>query len=209
MEEGQWHPASQIFALVEGLYEEKNPYHNAYHAADVTNSVSTFLSARWQSLSVLEAVSTLLAAAIHDVGHTGHNKQYHVVTRSDLALLYNDQSVLEMYHLATGFRVLQDASANCLAHLSHEDYNVSRSLIIDLVLATDMSKHFSLVTQFNLGYEQQSKEEGKEFPLLLKLQCIIKTADIGHCAKPVDLHVKWSMAISEEFFRQGDEEREK
>eukprot|EP00949_MAST-11_sp_MAST-11-sp1_P000293 g293.t1 len=201
---------SKFLALVEGLYEEKNPYHNAYHAADVTNSVSTFLSGEvGSSLSVLETVSTLLAAAIHDVGHTGHNNQYHVVTRSDLALLYNDQSVLEMYHLATGFRVLQDASANCLAHLSREDYGICRSLIIDLVLATDMSKHFSLVTQFNLGYEQQNKEEEKEFPLLLKLQCIIKTADIGHCAKPVDLHVKWSMAISEEFFRQGDEEREK
>ena len=28
---------SKFLALVEGLYEDKNPYHNAYHAADVTN----------------------------------------------------------------------------------------------------------------------------------------------------------------------------
>ena len=112
-----------------------------------------------------------------------------------------------MHHLSTAFSVMREASHNCLAHLSREDYSVCRSLVIDLVLVTDMSKHFGLVTEFNLAYDQQQKDEGNDVPVLVKLKCIIKTADIGHCAKPVDLHVKWSMAISEEFFSQGDEER--
>jgi hypothetical protein len=36
----------------------------------------------------------------------------------------------------------------------------------------------------------------------------IKCADIGHAAKEVELHEKWTKMISEEFFNQGDMEKE-
>ena len=56
---------------------------------------------------VASALATL-AALCHDLGHTGHNNAFHVATSSDLAILYSDQSVLEMHHLASTFKLLQE-----------------------------------------------------------------------------------------------------
>ena len=49
----------------------------------------------------------LIAAAIHDVGHPGHNNNFEIAIQSDLAITYNDQAVLENYHLATTFSLLK------------------------------------------------------------------------------------------------------
>ena len=43
---------------------------------------------------------------------------------------------------------------------------------------------------------------------LLVMQAAIKVADLGHAAKPRALHHAWTKAIMEEFFQQGDMERE-
>jgi len=49
---------------------------------------------------LLETVSSLIAAGIHDVDHPGVNNFYLVNTKSPLAVVYNDKSVLESYHAA-------------------------------------------------------------------------------------------------------------
>lgn len=36
----------------------------------------------------------------------------------------------------------------------------------------------------------------------------LKCADVGHVTKSVELHKIWTMRITEEFFNQGDKERE-
>ena len=40
------------------------------------------------------------------------------------------------------------------------------------------------------------------------LSLVLHTADISHPAKPWELHYKWTMNLLEEFFRQGDREKE-
>ena len=42
---------------------------------------------------------------------------------------------------------------------------------------------------------------------LLVMKMALKCADIGHSAKRLQLHEKWTARITEEFYRQGDEER--
>ena len=36
----------------------------------------------------------------------------------------------------------------------------------------------------------------------------LKTADVGHAAKELDLHKIWTRRVNEEFYRQGDKEKE-
>lgn len=45
-----------------------------------------------------EIFSMLVAAYCHDVGHDGVNNTFHVASGSELALTYNDNSVLENMH---------------------------------------------------------------------------------------------------------------
>lgn len=40
------------------------------------------------------------------------------------------------------------------------------------------------------------------------VQMVLKCADIGHLAAAVNTHRRWAYQLEEEFFRQGDKERE-
>jgi calcium/calmodulin-dependent 3',5'-cyclic nucleotide phosphodiesterase len=64
--------AHMLLQALEGGYN-KNPYHNATHAADVTQNVGVMLAADDlpSKLSKLEVLAMLLAAAVHDVNHPG------------------------------------------------------------------------------------------------------------------------------------------
>ena len=78
---------------------------------------------------------------------------------------------------------------------------------IELVLATDLRAHFELVSQLQASYNDLQLEtlfEKKSFVM----QTALKMADIGHTAKKDYLHFKWSALIREEFFNQGDKEKE-
>ena len=57
-------------------------------------------------LTRLDVFSLLVAAIGHDVGHNGLSNQYHTISRSKLALLYNDSSVLENMHASILITIL-------------------------------------------------------------------------------------------------------
>ncbi|NXP11092.1 PDE1C phosphodiesterase, partial [Thinocorus orbignyianus] len=203
-------PISALVSFVEalevGYSKHKNPYHNLMHAADVTQTVHYLLFktgiAHW--LTELEIFAMIFAAAIHDYEHTGTTNNFHIQTRSDSAILYNDRSVLENHHVSAAYRLLQDdEEMNILSNLSKDDWREFRALVIEMVLATDMSCHFQQIKAMKNALQQP---EGIDKPKALSL--LLHTADISHPAKAWDLHHRWTMSLLEEFFRQGDKEAE-
>ncbi|XP_035994250.1 calcium/calmodulin-dependent 3',5'-cyclic nucleotide phosphodiesterase 1C isoform X5 [Fundulus heteroclitus] len=203
-------PISAVVSFVEalevGYSKHKNPYHNLMHAADVTQTVHYLLlktgMVHW--LTELEIFAMIFAAAVHDYEHTGTTNNFHIQTRSDTAILYNDRSVLESHHVSAAYRLLQDDDEmNILYNLSKDDWRELRALVIEMVLATDMSCHFQQVKAMK-NYLQQP--EGIDKPKALSL--LLHTADISHPAKSWDLHHRWTTSLLEEFFRQGDKEAE-
>lgn len=155
-------------------------------------------------LTDLEIFATLVAALIHDYEHTGTTNNFHVMSGSDTAMLYNDRAVLENHHISAAFRVLKDDDCNILQNLSRDEYRELRTLIIDMVLATDMSFHFQQLKNMKNLLTLAEPSVDKSKALSLVLHC----CDISHPAKKWDLHHKWTMLLLEEFFRQGDLERE-
>lgn len=155
-------------------------------------------------LTDLEIFATLVAALIHDYEHTGTTNNFHVMSGSDTALLYNDRAVLENHHISSAFRVLKDEECNILQNLSRDEYRELRTLIIDMVLATDMSFHFQQLKNMKNLLTLAEPQVDKSKALSLVLHC----CDISHPAKRWDIHHKWTMLLLEEFFRQGDLERE-
>ncbi|XP_066264378.1 dual specificity calcium/calmodulin-dependent 3',5'-cyclic nucleotide phosphodiesterase 1C-like [Branchiostoma lanceolatum] len=136
-------------ALESGYGKHNNPYHNQLHAADVTQTTHYLLYSTGlvQWLADVEILAVVLSAAIHDVEHTGETNSFHVMSKSPMALLYNDRAVLENHHISTAFRLMEDDGLNILGNLSNDDFRTLRTLTIDMVLATDMSFHFQQVKQ--------------------------------------------------------------
>lgn len=55
-------------------------------------------------LTDLEIFATIFAAIIHDFEHTGTTNNFHVMSGTETALLYNDRSVQENHHISAAFR---------------------------------------------------------------------------------------------------------
>lgn len=101
-------------------------------------------------------MASLVAAAVHDVDHPGRNNQFLINTSHELAIMYNDESVLENHHLAVTFKLLKDESCNFLENLEPAQMKAFRRMVIDNVLATDMTMHLK-----HLG-ELKTKVETKK-----------------------------------------------
>lgn len=85
----------------------------------------------------------LISGFVHDTDHPGYNNQYLVNTRDILALTYNDKSVLENHHIAIAFdTMLKDPSTCIYENFDVVGFKSMREDMINLVLSTDMAKHF-------------------------------------------------------------------
>uniref|UniRef100_A0A3B1JQQ5 Phosphodiesterase n=1 Tax=Astyanax mexicanus TaxID=7994 RepID=A0A3B1JQQ5_ASTMX len=187
------------------------------HAADVTQSTHVLLStpALDAVFTDLEILAALFAAAIHDVDHPGVSNQFLINTNSELALMYNDESVLENHHLAVGFKLLHEENCDIFQNLTKRQRQSLRKLVIDMVLATDMSKHMSLLADLKTMVE--TKKVTSSGVLLLDhytdriqvLRNMVHCADLSNPTKPLAVYRQWTERIMEEFFRQGDKERER
>ncbi|XP_049455087.1 cAMP-specific 3',5'-cyclic phosphodiesterase 4D isoform X4 [Epinephelus fuscoguttatus] len=202
---------------LEDHYHADVAYHNNIHAADVVQSTHVLLStpALEAVFTDLEILAALFASAIHDVDHPGVSNQFLINTNSELALMYNDSSVLENHHLAVGFKLLQEDNCDIFQNLSKKQRQSLRKMVIDMVLATDMSKHMNLLADLKTMVE--TKKVTSLGVLLLDnysdriqvLQNMVHCADLSNPTKPLELYRQWTDRIMVEFFTQGDRERDK
>ncbi|XP_033936571.1 3',5'-cyclic-AMP phosphodiesterase 4C-like isoform X3 [Pseudochaenichthys georgianus] len=206
-----------LMMTLEDHYHADVAYHNSIHAADVVQSTHVLLStpALEAVFTDLEIMAVLFATAIHDVDHPGVTNQFLINTSSELALMYNDASVLENHHLAVGFKLLQEDNCDIFQNLSKKQRESLRKMVIDMVLATDMSKHMNLLADMKTMVE--TKKVTSLGVLLLDnysdriqvLQNMVHCADLSNPTKPLEIYRQWTDRIMEEFFTQGDRERDK
>ncbi|XP_034439679.1 cAMP-specific 3',5'-cyclic phosphodiesterase 4D-like isoform X6 [Hippoglossus hippoglossus] len=202
---------------LEDHYHADVAYHNNIHAADVVQSTHVLLStpALEAVFTDLEIMAALFASAIHDVDHPGVTNQFLINTSSELAVMYNDASVLENHHLAVGFKLLQEDNCDMFQNLSKKLKESLRKMVIDMVLATDMSKHMNFLADMKTMVE--TKKVTSLGVLLLDnysdriqvLQNMVHCADLSNPTKPLELYRQWTDRIMVEFFTQGDRERDK
>ncbi|KNE67091.1 hypothetical protein AMAG_12168 [Allomyces macrogynus ATCC 38327] len=130
---------------VESKYVPTNPYHHWRHAADVALVVYlTLIASGGRDLvTAMEAVTVFIAAICHDMGHPGRNNLYMLHSNDTLAVKYGPDSVLEKYSVDLGQTSL--AQFGMLDALEHDEKAQFLDLFRGLILATDMSHHFTLV----------------------------------------------------------------
>lgn len=107
-------PAGVFLDLAEAVREAMSvndvPYHNFLHAFDVTQTTFCMLTTMGgrDLLQPIEIYALMLSALFHDLEHPGLNNAYHVKAGTELALRFNDQSVLENHHCVVAFSLLRE-----------------------------------------------------------------------------------------------------
>merc|ERR1712228_850895 len=204
------------------------PYHNQIHAADVTHTMMHFCKSPLfaKNMTDLDRLSSFIAAFIHDVAHTGQNNDWHINASTDLALTYNDRSVLENHSVSVAFKILKDPKNSFLENLSKSEYKYVRDTIVDMVLGTDLfyhQKQMKKLKQFtNIIKAQEMKEV--HLKILAKdtiprfggilnekrfvMEIALHMSDVSSPGKKLSASLEWTKRVTQEFFVQGDMERE-
>eukprot|EP00668_Euglena_longa_P006049 GGOE01007168.1.p1 GENE.GGOE01007168.1~~GGOE01007168.1.p1 ORF type:complete len:675 (-),score=197.85 GGOE01007168.1:847-2871(-) len=188
---------------VQNLYN-KVKYHNFSHAVDVAHML--FVLARQLEeelrLSPLEKLVLLVSALLHDVGHEGLNNAFLRRTGDPLALLATSMgsaSVMEVHHCQLAVEILRDPETNAFHSLSAESTVEAHRLMLSLIMHTDMERHREVCEQFR-ACRKPSRE--------LVLGMLMKSADLSNVAKPFSICRRWAVVVMEEFWAQGDREKE-
>ena len=163
-----------------------------------------------------------ISAIIHDYGHPGLNNNYLIRTKDDLAIKYNDISVLENYHVSEAFNIiLKKPENNIFDQISEDDFKLCRKNIIECVLGTDMTLHNKKYLAFKRRLQTENIKKGENINNLFKnldpinsynlklefLSFIIHAADISNPTKPLEIYKEWAQRCVDEFFKQGDLEK--
>ncbi|CAG8972282.1 hypothetical protein HYALB_00001680 [Hymenoscyphus albidus] len=201
------------------------PYHNFRHVVDVLQAIFYFLVALGRLppfpdynahdqeepspiaalIRPFDALTLLITAIGHDVGHPGVNNAFLVTLNAPLAQLYNDRSVLESFHCAAYSQILRRHWP--IAFQGTE----MRQLMINSILATDMGLHFDYMKK--MGWMQEKLHEnggtdgwdGRLIDDQRTLACslLIKCADISNVARRYDVAAQWTRILTDEFARQA------
>lgn len=72
-----------------------------------------------------------------------------IKTRSSLVALYNDTSILEKHHSFRAFELMLNSNIDLLSGFTPDQYNEFRSLVMSIILATDMARHGEYMAKLN------------------------------------------------------------
>ncbi|KAK9368523.1 hypothetical protein V1509DRAFT_578864 [Lipomyces kononenkoae] len=211
-------------------YQTTNPYHNFRHVVDVLQATFSFLlamqvlppytkstqpqqqesiqseSSLSRILDPVDALALLVTAMGHDVGHPGVTNAFLIASRSPLARIYSERSVLESFHCAAFCQILARYWPLMM------EKNI-KELIVDAVLSTDMALHFDYMQKFDSIPAQgdavvTNDEMEKVRRKRLLCSMLIKCADISNVARRLDISKYWGTALGKEFEKMSDlEER--
>ncbi|KAK4455951.1 3',5'-cyclic-nucleotide phosphodiesterase regA [Podospora aff. communis PSN243] len=229
-------PTDQLHSFVvacRAAYNGFVPYHNFRHVVDVLQATFHFLvrigalppfpaatsppvepstkSPISALLKPFDALTMLITAIGHDVGHPGVNNGFLVTLNAPLAQLYNDRSVLESFHCAAYSQILRRHWPAAFGD------SKMRNLMISSILATDMGLHFDYMKkladlQDKLRDNNNSTDgwNGRMLDEQKALACalLIKCADISNVARRHDTALKWMHTLADEFSRQAIMETE-
>lgn len=161
-----------------------------------------------ESLESVEVFSVIVAGLGHDVGHPGLTNRHLISTQDSLSILYNDHSILEHMHCSTIFKLLSSPDCDIFKNFSNNHFFRCRKLIIEMILSTDLLRHFEILGKFrSRAILMQDLNLNIEEDRTVALSMALKCADLGFTSKSLSLHKRWIDLWTEEIFAQGDLEQ--
>ena len=177
-----------------------NPFHNFRRACDCLQFVVAIMKKIKVEFTPAEVCGAVLAALLHDVDHPGTNNLFQIRTSSQIAITYNDRSVLENNSAAVGSKLLQD----CFTFSGDSRVLVdSRAVFLNCILKTDYSKLQKFLGKV-LAHEMDWNNKQDRFNALALL---VLMGDLSFALRQWDVAGYWYGMMRDEQLQQGDMER--
>jgi len=207
-------------------------YHNFSHGFNVFQMFYALVKKTEleSALDKVEKFATLIAALGHDMNHRGYNNAYESKLKTKTALTYYDTAILENMHASFIIKILKDPDIEFFNSLPDVTKQTQfRDLIIAVILATDMSKHFKLLKKFSAGVQatmeyRKLKSSDQPVDKYLEdnafimdrpqdkrriLKNIIHACDIGNPCQKYENYIYWSTLVTQEFDYQAKKEEKR
>jgi hypothetical protein len=197
------------------LYRD-NPFHSWFHGVSVFQMC--FYQLRISKISAylrfLDVFALLVAALCHDLDHPGYTNSFLISTEDELALRYNDVSVLENHHASLACDLMRKEDSRINSGLCKSSLPIFRRSIIKCILDTDMAHHSALCQTLQADKlpaalkECQSLERGVKLDEVRQplLGILIHAADLSAQVLPWHVASQWEERISREFTNQVSDE---
>jgi dual 3',5'-cyclic-AMP and -GMP phosphodiesterase 11 len=168
-----------FFGAVYSNYRQNIAFHTFKHAWGTMHLTYQILcNGVVELLSSMHILAVLIAALCHDLDHPGNNSAFEVATMTKISVLYSNDTVLERHHCATALKLMSIPEYDFLENLTLTDKFKFRKIVIDSIMATDMSQHFILLAKL-VDYSSNDKNRKMVDDRSLLAQVILHSADIG------------------------------
>jgi GAF domain-containing protein len=186
----------------------KNPFHNFFHGVGVMHIVYMLLlnCGFNEYFEPIDKLACLTGALCHDIDHPGYTNLFEVNSKSELAILYNDKSVLEMHHAAFASRLMSKEKNNFLREFDEAEHKRFRGIFVGSILSTDMAYHYNMIKDVKELDHEPKKDDEKDRMLLATI--MLHCADLSNPVLPEFKVVeKWAIMVCEEFTNQVKKEK--
>ena len=177
-----------------------NPFHNFRRANAGLQLICAILKKAQHKLPPFEEAAVILASYLHDIDHPGTTNTFQIRTSSQLALTYNDKSVLEQNSASFGAKIIQEVFSFTLGDA---DFSLLRTSFINNVLKTDYTKVEKFLTKIaNVPINWESAE----FRALVA-QVLTLMSDLSFAVRKWKQAEYWYDLMRDEQYQQGEMER--
>eukprot|EP01117_Protostelium_nocturnum_P002499 TRINITY_DN1320_c0_g1_i2.p1 TRINITY_DN1320_c0_g1~~TRINITY_DN1320_c0_g1_i2.p1 ORF type:complete len:431 (-),score=116.75 TRINITY_DN1320_c0_g1_i2:37-1329(-) len=192
------------------------PFHNFFHAFNVTQTMYFFLRTCHAKdlVSELDQLALLIATICHDCDHPGLNNDFQKKAQTKIYHLHK-KSILENHHFLHCVSLLTKNHTNILINLSEEDVSHVLTTLRELILATDLSIHGLIMKGLSerkkilhKAWKGANPQSLSEEDRKLVLCSLIKCSDLSNEIRTPQIGQKWAKLVLEEFFLQSDKEKE-
>jgi len=140
--------------------------------------------------------------------HPGLTNDFLVNARHPRATRYNDNAILQNYNLANVFNMLSDPENNFFVHTPKQKFDEFRKKLINIVLRSDMRKHFDEISMFKTKLASDFPLPNNEEDNLVLLAISLRLADLSWTCRPLNNYLRWVERFQDEMSNQGELEKQ-
>ncbi|KAI8982231.1 hypothetical protein BDF20DRAFT_956213, partial [Mycotypha africana] len=201
---------------VQERYQD-TPYHSFRHGCDVLMMLysnymelmrNRAVEGEFDFIMELEIAVIFIAAICHDAGHNGRNNDFHERTKSPLTTRFEkNTSYLEALSVDITLELIEKHRL-FHAFTSMEEQCMIHEWIETAILLTDMKHHHDLLKMAKILRDMFDHANLSPKQRLALACVLLHAADISNPIRPWRISKQWSDLVVQEFYAQGDDERE-